>query len=432
MTNFIVDIFLIIIFLIVVLSSISYKIKKSKKNTITFKKDYKKFVNFKGRYRIVKGSKASKKSKTTASWIIQNMMNSKYSLANTLVIQKTEQALKDSSFQELQWVLHQLNVEKNWKYIKNPFEMIYIPTGQKIIFRNINNASRSISLKKGYLCWVWVEDAHEITLDDFLKIDESLRGTLPKPLFYQLTLTFTPWKSSLWIKKKFFDQKSPEILAITTTYKTNEWLDIQYLQMLENLRKTNPNRYQVIALGEWELIGNQIYENYEKKFFDPQKVPGILVFGLDFGYSKDPTAFFVGKINIDQKILYVINEIYEKKLLNNQIAELITQLGYQNQKIYADCSAPKDIEELSKKYGIKGLTPCRKGKNSILNGIGFIQNYKIIIHPICKNFYFEIENYVYKKNKVTNEPINEPEDKNNHLMDAMRYALEPFIMEREY
>ena len=67
-----------------------------------------------------------------------------------------------------------------------------------------------------------------------------------------------------------------------------------------------------------------------------------------------------------------------------------------------------------------------------MNGIGFIQNYKIIIHPICKNFYFEIENYVYKKNKVTNEPINEPEDKNNHLMDAMRYALEPFIMEREY
>lgn len=153
-----------------------------------------------------------------------------------------------------------------------------------------------------------------------------------------------------------------------------------------------------------------------------------MILGLDFGYSNDPTALFVGKINLQKKIIYVLNEVYKKSLWNNQIAELITQLGYQNQKIYADCSAPKDIEELSKKYGIKGLTPCRKGKNSILNGIGFIQNYKIIIHPVCKHFYYEIENYMYERDKMTNEPTNKPMDKNNHLMDAMRYALEPFIM----
>ena len=263
MTIFIVNIFLVVIVFIISLSYLIYYIKKSKKKTINFKKDYKKFIIFKGRYRIVKGSKASKKSKTTALWIILNMMKSKYSLVNTLVIQKTEQDLKDSSFQELQWVLHQLNVEKNWNYTKNPLEMNYIPTGQKIIFRSINNAFRSISLKKGYLCWVWIENSHEIELNDFLKIDEALRGTLPKPLFYQLTLTFNPWKSSLWIKKKFFDQKNPEILAITTTYKTNEWIDSQYIQVLENLKKTNPSRYRVVALGEWEIIGNQIYENYE-------------------------------------------------------------------------------------------------------------------------------------------------------------------------
>lgn len=394
-------------------------------------KGYNKFWLFRGRYRVVKGSRASKKSRTTAYWIILNMMKPEYKLANTLVVRKTERTLKDSCYAELQWVIYKLNCMKSWICKTNPLEMTYIPTGQKILFRGMDEPLKltSISVPVGHLCWVWVEEAYEIdSLSDFDLLDESIRGLLPEPLFHQFTITFNPWTSSHWLKKRFFDVEDEDILAITTTYQINEWIDSNYVKMLEKLKERNPKRYKVAALGEWGAMGNQVYENYHIATFDPRTVPGFWVFGLDFGYSNDPTAFFVGKVDLKEKIIYVINEFYENGLWNDQIATKIYEMGYGKEVIYADSSAPKDISELVSKYGLRRIIPCRKGKDSILNGVGFIQQFTIIIHPRCNHFFFEIENYVYKKDKRTDEPKNEPEDKYNHLMDAMRYALEPYIL----
>lgn len=394
-------------------------------------KGYEKFWRFRGRYRVVKGSRASKKSRTTAYWIIIHMMDSQYQLANTLVVRKTERTLKDSCYAELQWVIYKLNVKKFWKWTRNPLEMTYIPTGQKILFRGLDDPLKlaSISVPIGNVCWVWIEEAYEISnIQDFQMLDESIRGDLPAPLFHQFTLTFNPWTSSHWLKARFFDNPNSKTLAITTTYKINEWIDQPYVEMLEELKKINPRRYRVSALGEWGATGNLIYENYDSILFDSSSINGTWVYGLDFGYSNDPSAFFVGILDVQNKELYVVNEFYEKKLWNSQIAEKIKAMGYQKEIIYADSANPKDISELRTKYEIHRIRSSRKGKNSVMNGIGFIQNYHLVIHPRCKHFLYEIENYVYKKDKMTNEPINEPEDKNNHLMDAMRYALEQFIM----
>ena len=392
---------------------------------------YDEFWAWEGRYRVVKGSRASKKSRTTAYWIILNMMKEKYHLANTLVIRKTERTLKDSCYAELQWVIYKLDAMDEWACRQNPLEMTYLPTGQKILFRGLDEPLKltSISVPVGYLCWVWIEEAYEIdSQDDFDLIDESIRGKLPAPLFHQFTITFNPWTSSHWLKERFFDHPDEETLAMTTTYKINEWIDENYVKMLERLKDRNPRRYRVSALGDWGATGNQIYENYKVIPFDPKTVPGYWIFGLDFGYSNDPSAFFVGKVDVKEKMLYVVDEMYEAGLWNDQLAKRLFEMGYAKNTIYADCSAPKDIAELSSKYGIRSLIPCRKGKDSVMNGIGFIQQFTIVIHPRCKNFFFEIENYVYKKNKLTHEPKNEPEDSHNHLMDAMRYAMEPLIL----
>lgn len=392
---------------------------------------YDEFWRWKGRYRVVKGSRASKKSRTTAYWIILNMMKEKYQYANTLVIRKTERTLKDSCYAELQWVIHRVDAMEEWVCRQNPLEMTYLPTGQKILFRGLDEPLKltSISVPVGHLCWVWIEEAYEIdSQEDFDLIDESIRGKLPKPLFHQFTLTFNPWTSSHWLKKRFFDKPDEETLAMTTTYKVNEWIDENYVRMLERLKERNPRRYKVSALGEWGATGNQVYENYQVIPFDPRTVPGIWIFGLDFGYSNDPSAFFVGKVDLQDRMLYVVNEMYETGLWNDQIAKKIMDMGYGKEVIYADCSAPKDIAELSSRYGLYRVIPCRKGKDSVLNGIGFLQQFTICIHPRCKNFFYEIENYVYKKDKNTDEPKNEPDDRCNHLMDAMRYAMEPYIM----
>ena len=124
-------------------------------------KGYQKFWNFKGRYRVVKGSRASKKSKTTALWFIYNMM--KYKGANTLVVRKTYRTLHDSCFTELKWAIHRLHVDEWWDVKESPLEMTYKPTGQKIIFRGLDKAkkTKSIKVSKGYFKCLWFEELDE-------------------------------------------------------------------------------------------------------------------------------------------------------------------------------------------------------------------------------------------------------------------------------
>ena len=168
--------------------------KKSKKNIAKIVgKGYKTFGNYKGRYRVVKGSRGSKKSTTTALWIIYNMM--KYSLANTLVVRRVFNTHKDSTWTQLKWAVNVLGVSHLWNFSKSPLEATYIPTGQKILFRGLDDpmSITSITVEVGYLCWAWFEEAFQImNEDDFNKVDMSIRGELPPGYFKQITLTFNP------------------------------------------------------------------------------------------------------------------------------------------------------------------------------------------------------------------------------------------------
>ena len=156
-------------------------------------KGYKDFWNFKGRYRVCKGSRASKKSKTTALFFIYSMM--KYSGANLLVVRKVYRKLKDSCFTDLKWAINRLQVSKYWAIKESPLEITYLPTGQKILFRGLDDPLKvtSITVETGSLCWAWIEEAYEISKEsDFNMLDESIRGRIEEPLYKQITLTFNP------------------------------------------------------------------------------------------------------------------------------------------------------------------------------------------------------------------------------------------------
>lgn len=256
---------------------------------------YNKFWHYKGRYRVCKGSRASKKSTTTALNIIKRMIE--YPDANTLVVRKVFRTLKDSCFTQLKWAIHRLQVERDWEIKESPLEMTYRPTGQKIYFRGLDDPLKvtSITVEHGYLCWCWIEEAYEISNEkDFDMLDESIRGAIPPEtgLFKQITLTFNPWNEHHWLKKRFFDTPDPEILALTTNYLCNEWLDAADLRVFETMKKNNPRRYRVAGLGDWGIVDGLIFENWEERVFsldEIRKVPGIKsVFGLDFGYTNDP------------------------------------------------------------------------------------------------------------------------------------------------
>lgn len=411
-------------------------------------KGYKNFWNFKGRYRVVKGSRASKKSKTTALWFIYNMM--KYKDANTLVVRKTFRTLKDSCYTELKWAVKRLQVEHLWNFTLSPLEATYLPTGQKIYFRGLDDPLKvtSITVDSGVLCWMWIEEAYEIMSEaDFDMLDESIRGEVPEGLFKQVTITFNPWNERHWLKKRFFDNPDEDTLAITTNYLINEWLDKADKLVFERMRLNNPRRYAVAGLGGWGIVDGLVYENWKEESFklvtkqEFRDIPvderkGCVIrddlktrCGMDFGYTNDPTAVPIMFLDKENRKLYIWDELYKKGLSNRKIKEELTEMGYGKERYTADSAEPKSIDELSSLgLHIKG---AKKGKDSINNGIQYIQELEIIVHPRCVNFLTEISNYTWDKDKFGSK-LNKPIDDFNHLMDAMRYGLEDDIVANDW
>ena len=395
---------------------------------------YDEFWRFKGRYRVCKGSRASKKSKTTALWYASWLNKKGYEKANLIVFRKTYRTIKDSCFTDLKWALDRLGLIDDWNITLSPLEMTRKSTGQKILFRGLDDPLKvtSITVEKGYLCWAWLEEAYEIMKEaDFDVLDESIRGECPAPLFKQWTITFNPWNERHWLKQRFFDNPDEETLAITTNYMCNEWLDAADIRVFEDMKKRNPRRYAVAGLGGWGIVDGLIYENWREEAFNHksekfQKEHPELVsaFGLDFGYTNDPSTLFCGLLDIKNKQLFVFDELYEKGLSNKRIAARITEMGFSKERITADSAEPKSIDEL-KGMGLR-VHGAAKGKDSIQNGIQWIQDLEIIIHPRCVNFLTEISNYTWDTDKF-GVKLNTPIDDFNHLMDAMRYALEQYI-----
>jgi phage terminase large subunit len=391
-------------------------------------KGYKRYWEYKGRYRVVKGGRGSKKSTTTALNIISRMME--YPLANTLVLRKVFKDHRDSTWKQLKWATQQLKVAHLWEFSKAPLEARYIPTGQSIYFRGLDDpmSVTSITVEKGHLCWAWFEEAYQVTNeDDFDKIDMSIRGELPPGYFKQITISFNPWNERHWLKKRFFDVEDEDVLALTTNYLCNEFLGEDDINLFNKMRTKQPKRYQVEGLGNWGVSEGLIYDNWEEKEFDymdiVQQRSGIVSrVGLDFGYVADPTGLVAVIADNEEKEIFIYDEHYQQGMRNNQIAEMIKYKGLAKEHIIADSAEPKSIDEI-RLLGVYGITGAQKGRDSILNGIQFIQQFKIYVHPKCVNTILELSSYVWDKGK-DGQQINKPIDYFNHILDALRYAVE--------
>ena len=392
-------------------------------------KGYGDFWNCKKRYRVLKGSRGSKKSKTTALNMIVRLIS--YPEANGLCIRRYSNTLRDSVFSDLKWAIHKLNVDNFFDCTVSPMQIKYKPTGQKILFRGLDDGIKitSISVEKGHICFVWIEEAFEITNeDDFNKLDLSIRGALPTGYFKQLTLTFNPWSAGSWLKTRFFDAPDVDTFIKTTTWECNEWLDIADKNIFLRMKENNPRRYIIEGLGQWGIAEGLISTNFKVQEFDLgyiRKIPGIkAAFNLDFGFT-DPNAFICELVDNNSHKIYIFDEWYKTGVTNKIIAQRIKDMGYGNQRIVCDCAEPKSIVELQDE-GIKA-EPSRKGRDSVNYGIQLIQNYEIIIHPKCIEFQKEINNYCWAKDKY-GKPTDKPDHEFSHGMDSMRYGITKLLI----
>lgn len=415
-------------------------------------KRYATFWNYKGRYRIVKGGRGSKKSYTTALWFISNMMKLKDS--NLLVVRKVFDTHRGSTFAQLKTAMKRLKVSHLWKCTTSPMEMTYLPTGQKIIFRGLDDPLKitSVTVEIGYLCWAWFEEMYQVeNEDDFNKVDMSIRGAIPKHLFKQITCTFNPWSETHWLNDRFFKdgaedrnslitkglaihKNTNDVLAMTTNFRANEFLDEADLNVFRTMELENPKRFEVEGNGNWGICEGTVFYRWEIREFDVNELIKSGRFetclGLDFGYTNDPTAFVASLVDVENKEIYVFDEHYEKGMFNEDIVKMIEYKGFAKSKITADSAEEKSIKWM-KRNGLPRIRSSVKGPDSIIYGIQYLQGYKVYILPKCKNFIVEIKNYIWDTDKKTGKALNKPIDDYNHLLDAWRYSVEELATKRK-
>lgn len=402
---------------------------------------YSEFWKDQRRYECIKGGRASKKSKTAALRMIFRLM--KYPKSNALIVRRTFATLRDSCYSDLKWATERLGVEHLWKFSVSPLEVTYLPTGQKILFRGMDNALKitSISVPHGVLCFVWIEEAYEVTGEDsFNKLDMSIRGEVPEGHFKQVTLTLNPWSEAWWGKKRFFDTPSDNVFTLTTTYRCNEWLDDTDRRLFEEMKKTNPRRYRVEGLGEWGISEGVIYQRVEQQGFDWKKLVAArdeelkrkagmwgkiaerdrlrLIAGVDFGYT-DPTAYVVLLIDEREQTIYVVDEIYKTNVTNQMLADQIIRRNWGGLRLICDSAEPKSIQEL-RDQGLKA-EGASKGRDSVLFGIQKLQNFRWVVHPRCGSFWRDITSYAWAKTP-SGKFKDQPDHEFSHGPDAARYA----------
>ena len=250
------------------------------------------------------------------------------------------------------------------------------------------------------------------------------RGKTPQGLFKQTTLTFNPWSASHWLKKRFFDKAAPDAATFSTNYKCNEFLDGTDLSVFSRMEKNDRRKYEVAGLGNWGISEGLVFENWQSGIPDIPKSELYMwkdFFGLDYGYSSDPTAFVAFKVNPVKRMIFIYDEFYKRRMLNRDIANEIIRKGYAKERIRADCAEPKSNEDL-RRMGISRICPSQKGRDSILHGIAEISEYRMFVSPACENMLRELSNYVYDtKPGVSGQIL--PADRENHLCDALRYAF---------
>ncbi|EMB9447647.1 PBSX family phage terminase large subunit [Staphylococcus pseudintermedius] len=345
-----------------------------------------------------------------------------------LWLRKVQSTIKDSLFEDVKECLINYGIWDIclWNKTDNKVEL---PNGAVFLFKGLDNPEKIKSIKG--VSDIVMEEASEFTLNDYTQLTLRLRERKHK--LKQIFLMFNPVSKLNWVYKYFFEHGKPMkgVLIRQSSYKDNKFLDDMTRENLEMLATRNPAYYKIYALGEFATLDKLVFPKYEKRIISDKEVGHLpSYFGLDFGYVNDPSAFIHVKIDNDNKKLYVMSEYVKKGMLNNEIAQVINDLGYSKEKITADSAEQKSIMEI-KANGVNRIVPAMKGKDSVMAGIQFISQFDIVIDERCYKTIEEFDNYTWKKDKNTDEYYNEPVDTYNHCIDALRYAVEALTIQKK-
>lgn len=338
-----------------------------------------------------------------------------------LVIRKIQRSIKDSIWDLHKQLLSEAGIYDDCVINKTDFE-ITLPNGSVYLFKGLDDEEKIKSING--ITDIIIEEATELNENEFTQLNLRLRPKASNPQIY---LMFNPISKKNWVYTYFFDNDPPEnCIIVQTTYKDNRFLDPEYCKELEKLQLRNPAYYRIYALGEFATLDKLVFPVWEQKIISDEEVKGLAKWiGLDFGYVNDPSAITWGNIDDVNKIIFIRGEYVKRGMLNDEIANTMISLALHKDKSYGDCAEQKSIAEI-KRLGVN-IEATEKGKDSIIHGIQWMNQYRIIIDERCFKTKEEFENYTWKKDKKTGEYLNEPVDTFNHTIDSIRYGLNKYI-----
>jgi phage terminase large subunit len=372
------------------------------------------------RYNVFYGGRGSGKTIFVLDKLLIKGLKEKRTI---LLMRKTTANCKFSVWKELKEAVSRMGLTKYFTFYESDYSAVCSLTGTTFKCSGLDVSEKI----KGFseVSDVLLEEATEFTPEDVDLIDGTVRS-VKYNLPLQLYFLFNPVSKANYVYKRFgFDTGiiPPNTFILKTTYLDNPFLSQDYIERMDNMKLTNPARWKIEALGDFVSLDKLVFQNWRVEDFDHTTIKGELMCGLDYGFINDISAFTSSIMDEANKKIYVFKEWGDTGKTNEDLAAIITALGFSKSVIVADAAEMKSIEEMRRK-GISRIRPCVKGPDSIIHGIQKLQNYEIIVHPSCSGIITEFENYSWTKDKKTGEYINKPIDTFNHYLDSLRYSLQ--------
>lgn len=398
------------------MAQINLNIKKS-----VFLPCYQPYItDYSQRYNVYYGGRGSGKTIFVYQKLLLKGLKEKRTI---LLMRKTTANCKFSVWKELKEAVERFHLTKYFTFYESDYSAVCNINGTVFKCTGLDVAEKI----KGFseISDVLLEEATEFTKEDFELIDGTVRS-IKYDLPLQIYCLFNPVSKANWVYTHFgFDTGivPPDTFILKTTYLDNPHLSPDYIKRMENMRITNPTRWRIEALGDFVSLDRLVFHNCKSEEFNHAEIKGELLVGMDFGFVNDVSTIVASVLDETNKRIYVFKEWGATNKTNDELAAIISSLGFSKSVIVADSAEQKSIEEI-KRLGIARIKPCVKGADSIIHGIQKLQQYEIIIHPSCSELLVEMDNYTWTKDKKTGEYINKPIDAFNHYIDALRYSLQ--------
>ena len=383
------------------------------------------YLNDTTRTQIFFGGSSSGKSFFLAQRVVMDVLKGH----NYLIVRNVANTIKRSVYNQIVKTIIDFNLSEVFQMSKSEMVITCKRNNRQILFGGLDDPEKlkSITPIDGVITDIWIEEATETAREAYKQLTKRLRGATPNGIGKRVIFSFNPILQTHWIYQEFFWNwddsknlyKSDDLLILKTTYKDNKFLTDEDIYALEH--ETDPYFYNVYTLGNWGVLGKVIFKNWRTEDLS-DVIPSFdnIYNGIDFGVT-DPNAFIRVHVNEGQKQIFVFNEYKKSNTLIDELAEELNNRISKDEFIVGDPQGAQAILELNN----RGITviPAKKGPNSINDGISWLKEYEIIIDIHCQEFKNEIQSYHWQEDKLGNA-LPKPVDKDNHLIDALRYATE--------